>query len=603
MSSLRNFVNILRLQKLWRAAHPGQLPCDGNPAAGDEPERSCAGPLLDIIRTEKAQPLLGSDNVVRVTPERGDWRSQAPANSASFGDDEIAGRQMDESPSALQRSEAAQPEEAADPMPHDMRPSDLSTGTVGPGESREDSERSDDCAKADRQALFMAVQQARAILAKRDVNRSMRGDDAPSTKSIVDYRKKVALLIKAMKAIPVGVSNTADDQHRAWSLSCVLGKYADKSSSYFAMRAAMQWKQYRLLKALLTRQDRWQKQQRKIERAMAAQSADSNSSPQEPDSIALPDKMPFDESEVRKWKNLLQQAISRIRSLEKLSRSDCLATRLGAAKHDPIVGTEGTEPIPEEEQHKANSHLSTKALVRRLNKHCPQWQAEFRVANEVKAKYRSQALIQCLTGIRPTEFDPDKTLPKVKTQGAMTNASPGVVVTLTPNNTLLVRVPGGKVRQKAGQVERSFELQINAEIPAWFLDELRHAGGSKRFFADPDALTKHYGRVSQRMFASFPSRLKLHITPYAFRHAMATNLRESGWSVEEIAGFLGERSADTVKHYGLRRSGSKKPKHGHSHSVLRGSVQHSHDVKPANKAKLNAVIRSRSAKKSGPSSP
>lgn len=596
MNFLRNFVNIMRLQKLWRAAHPGQLPCDGNPAAGDEPERSSAEPLLDIISTEKAQPLLGSDNVVRVTPERGDWRSQAPANSASSGDDEIAGRQMDESPSALQRSEAAQPLGAAGPTPHGMRAADQESGTTDPDEDEQ----------AGRQAFFMAVQQARAILAKRDVRRSVRGDDAPSAKTVNDYRKKAALLVKAMKAIPVDASNVTDDReaHRAWLLSCALGEYAEKSNSYFAMRAAMQWKQYRLLKELLKRQNRWQKQQRENLQLLAStQNADITPAHPEPALTASPDRRMQETARMRRWQTLLLQTMSRIQKLEALTREDCLAARLGAARQEASANQESIQPPPVVGLPKSHSHSSTKALLSRLNKHRPQWQSEFRIANEVPTKYRSQALIQSLTGIRPTEFDPDKTVPKVKARGAMNDVSPGVVVTLTPNNTLLVRVPGGKVRQRAGQVERSFELQISAEIPEWFLDELREAGGSKRFFADPDALAKHYARVSKRMFADSPSRLKLHITPYVFRHAMATNLRESGWEVEEIAGFLGERSADTAKHYGLRKAGSKKPKHGHSHVVLHGSVQHSHDVKPANKAKLNAVIQSRARSKQGPSSP
>lgn len=482
MNSLRNFVNIMRLQKLWRAEHRGQLPCDGNPSAGDEPERSCAEPLVDIISTEKAQPLLGSDNVVRVTPERGDWRSQAPANSASFMDDEIAGRQMDESPSALQRSEAADPE---------------ATTTA-----------SDEDKQTDRQALFIAVQQARAMRARQDVHRSTRGDDEPSEKTIADYRKKVALLIKAMKAVPVDASNVTADReaHRVWLLSYALGEYAGNSNSYFAMRAAIQWTQYRLLKALLKRQDRWQKQLRKsLQLQASTQSAEMSRSHPELESTASSAKRLLEESGMRRWQTLLQQTMLRIQRLEALSREDCLAALLGSARQDASANQESIQPPAVDGLPKSHTHSSIKALMGRLNKHRPQWQSEFRAANEVPAMYRSQALIQSLTGIRPTEFDPNKTVPKVKTRSAMNDASPGVVVTLTARNTLLVRVPGGKVRQKAGQVERSFELQIGSEIPAWFLDELREAGGSKRYFANPDALAKHYSRVSKRMFATAPS--------------------------------------------------------------------------------------------------
>lgn len=163
-------------------------------------------------------------------------------------------------------------------------------------------------------------------------------------------------------------------------------------------------------------------------------------------------------------------------------------------------------------------------------------------------------------------------------------------MTLTKQNTLRVRVPGGKVRDKAGQVERSFELQISEATPVWFMQELQDAGGSLRLFADPDGLAKHYLRVSRRMFGDHKSKRRLHITPYCFRHVIATNLRESGWDVEEIAALLGKRSADTVSHYGFRRSGGRKPKHVTAHALIRGTVQCTNAVKPTSKSGLNSVL-------------
>ena len=231
-------------------------------------------------------------------------------------------------------------------------------------------------------------------------------------------------------------------------------------------------------------------------------------------------------------------------------------------------------------------------MVGRLNKHCPDWQNEFRQANNQPSKYRTQALIQSLTGIRPTEFDPDKTIPKLAKNIQGANASPGVVVTLTKKSTLRVRVPGGKVRAKAGQVERHFELQITEAIPDWFMQELRDAGGSLRLFADPDGLAKHYRRVSKRMFSDHKSKRRLRITPYCFRHVMATNLRESGWDSKEIAALLGQLKADTASHYGFRKSGSRKPKHVTSHVIVKGTVQCTSAVKPASKGGFNPVLQS-----------
>ena len=74
---MTNFWRIMQLQTQWRKLHPHQLPCDiDTQALKQQPERSSAlisgSPQQHIIRTEEAKLSQGSDNVVRVTPERGD---------------------------------------------------------------------------------------------------------------------------------------------------------------------------------------------------------------------------------------------------------------------------------------------------------------------------------------------------------------------------------------------------------------------------------------------------------------------------------------------------------------------------------------------------
>ena len=80
MTSLPNFWRIMQLQTQWRKLHPHQLPCDINTQALKQPEHSSelisepisGSPHQHIIRTQEAKLSQGSDNVVRVTPERGD---------------------------------------------------------------------------------------------------------------------------------------------------------------------------------------------------------------------------------------------------------------------------------------------------------------------------------------------------------------------------------------------------------------------------------------------------------------------------------------------------------------------------------------------------
>ena len=570
---MTNFWRIMQLQTQWRKLHPHQLPCDiDTQALKQQPERSSAlisgSPQQHIIRTEEAKLSQGSDNVVRVTPERGDWRSQAPANATSAEDVEFAALQpasrLDEGlSSSLAAGETARsPEVSRSPS---------TEGWTGD-------------ADAEQQALFSMVRLARAMLAQKQVTRMQRGDGQPCTKTLADYRRKSILLGKvirqgmAMDAIVVGLftGETAQQTQPSFAqiAAVALGAYAHNGNSFYAMRAALSWRYMRLLQKLLARQDRLQK---KIK-------ADSPLPHEEAKSASSPVRRFLDETRMRGYRILLEQTMSRLKDIAQMTRDTCQAAHQGAARQsmDASLNTQGP----------SKTSKSIKALVGRLNKHCPDWQNEFRQANNQPSKYRTQALIQSLAGIRPTEFDPHKIIPKLAKNIQGANASPGVVVTLTKKSTLRVRVPGGKVRAKAGQVERHFELQITEAIPDWFMQELRDAGGSLRLFADPDGLAKHYRRVSKRMFSDHKSKRRLRITPYCFRHVMATNLRESGWDSKEIAALLGQLKADTASHYGFRKSGSRKPKHVTSHVIVKGTVQCTSAVKPASKGGFNPVLQS-----------
>ena len=231
----------------------------------------------------------------------------------------------------------------------------------------------------------------------------------------------------------------------------------------------------------------------------------------------------------------------------------------------------------------------------------PDWQQQFLLVNENSTgRYRSHALVQALGGIRPTEFDPLKNQPN-GTAG-QSQVAPGVVVTLCGSSRVRVRVPGGKVGSHAGQVERVFELEQQA-LPQWFVQELQAAAGSKTVTAKPQALRDHYERVSKQVFKDMTygkSKKPLHVTPYCFRHIVATDLRESGWAVEEIAAALGQRSADTQFQYGFRNGGKRKPQAGKQAGIVKGSVAATSPVTPPKStwAQVSSKIQNGKAKNS-----
>lgn len=219
---------------------------------------------------------------------------------------------------------------------------------------------------------------------------------------------------------------------------------------------------------------------------------------------------------------------------------------------------------------------SKKEVLRRLQ---PGWFEAFLAQSEKSKPHRSPALLMCLCGFRPEELSADRHLKR--------GLVPGIEARLT-DEYVIVKIPGAKVRRTAGQPERSFSLRRDA-LPAWFIEELAAAGGTRTYTAKPDNIARHFTRVSERLYPR--KHLKkprdILISPYVFRHFLVTNLRDAGWETEEIAVVLGESVGDTVRHYGLgRRTASKNPRVS---EVVRGSASGTREVRPVDRSGLKAV--------------
>ena len=391
-----------------------------------------------------------------------------------------------------------------------------------------------------RRHLMEAVRQARDVLK----------DSMPLQQSTAaDYARKTKHLSKKVQALAKDWPRSGADQSTQ-IMQVALGEYAATPNSFFAKRRALQhWVQLRLEKALKD-QDALQKSWPKTQDA--------------PGRLALLEQM--------------HQATIQLNGLYKqyldagaFERMVCLEafSAYSAAQDVELASTKDAKA------------LQTKALVALLNRRVPDWQEKFRAANEKSTgRYRSHAVLQTLTGIRPTEFDPDKNQPSGSEAGG--SVVPGVVAMLGDDNRVRVRVPGGKVGPHSGQTERFFELE-STELPSWFIQELADAGGSKTFLVKTQALRDHYDRVSRQAFKGMTygkGKRPLHATPYCFRHDFATDLRNDDWSAHEIAAALGHLSDDTQGHYGFRKGGTRKPKADRQHAVVKGTVTTTNPVAP-----------------------
>lgn len=267
----------------------------------------------------------------------------------------------------------------------------------------------------------------------------------------------------------------------------------------------------------------------------------------------------------KKWLDCvaeLEAAMADLEAIDAVSHEGCLALSGGA-----VVRSQ-----------------SKKEVLRRLQ---PGWFEAFLALSEKSKTYRSPALLMCLCGFRPEELSADRRLKR--------GLTPGITASLTECH-VIVKIPGAKVRKTAGQPERSFSLHRDA-LPAWFIEELAAAGGSKIYTEKPDNIARHFTRVSAQLYPrKYLKRPRdILISPYVFRHFLVTNLRDAGWETEEIAVVLGESVGDTVRHYGLgRRAASKSPR---ASEVVRGTASSDRTVRPVDRNGLNAVRKPGAAPK------
>lgn len=314
-------------------------------------------------------------------------------------------------------------------------------------------------------------------------------------------------------------------------LAEVLSRYAAKKSSFYKMYAAYRGRALDRLNELLILQNTMQ---------------------------AVGDRS-------KRWLDCvaeLEAAMAGFEAIDAVSHGDCLALSGG----------------------KVVRSQSKKQVLTRLQ---PGWFEAFLALSQKSLTYRSPALLMCLCGFRPEELNGDRRLK----HGLM----PGITASLTECH-VIVKIPGAKVRRTAGQPERSLSLRRDA-LPDWFIEELAAAGGTRTYTAKPNNIARHVTRVSAQLYPRtyLQKPRDILISPYVFRHFLATNLRDSGWETEEIAVVLGESVGDTVRHYGLgRRVASKGPR---TSEVVRGTASGVRTVRPVDRSGLNAVRKPKAAPK------
>jgi hypothetical protein len=209
------------------------------------------------------------------------------------------------------------------------------------------------------------------------------------------------------------------------------------------------------------------------------------------------------------------------------------------------------------------------------------WRERFLEASAKSKRYAAACVLLANCGMRPKEIEDGLTVRRGR-------------------RVVGVKINGAKVRDIAGQPWRVLFVPVE-KFPAWFLDELGN-GDAKVYAAPAAAMRSYLRRLSPKVFPPRSGAKQQLLSAYVLRHAVATDLRQQGWSDEELAAVLGERVAETARHYGLYRRGARGGRQPEA-AIVRDQVKTAIPVRARDKHWLNEVRptqkRSQAKRKAG----
>lgn len=154
--------------------------------------------------------------------------------------------------------------------------------------------------------------------------------------------------------------------------------------------------------------------------------------------------------------------------------------------------------------------------------HIPDWRE--RLFQHIPYRHKAAAAICALTGARPAEVR-------------------GVEI-VRYGEGLLLRIPGAKLTSHSGQPERALLIGLDS-VEARYLNGLAEAG-PVTVSGSAQALCAAVQRAGRKAFP----RARQLVSPYVYRHALASDLKAEGHDPERIAECLGHRATESQSAYG-----------------------------------------------------
>lgn len=160
----------------------------------------------------------------------------------------------------------------------------------------------------------------------------------------------------------------------------------------------------------------------------------------------------------------------------------------------------------------------------------PDWRE--RLFPHIPERHKAAAAVFALTGARPAEV------------------ARGVEI-IREGEGLLLRIAGAKLSLHSGQPERALLVSLES-VEARYLHGLVEVG-PVTVSGSAQALCAAVERAGQR---AFPHARQL-ISPYVYRHALASELKAEGHNPERIAECLGHRVTESQSAYGRAVHGGR----------------------------------------------
>lgn len=175
-------------------------------------------------------------------------------------------------------------------------------------------------------------------------------------------------------------------------------------------------------------------------------------------------------------------------------------------------------------------HTRSKRQTLYYLSHYPNWREK--LFRHIAEKHKAAAAVSALTGARPCEV------------------ARGVEV-VREGNALLLRIHGAKLTHHSGQPERLLRVALDT-AEARYLHALAEVGPVV-VSTGAQSLCAAVERAGRRAFP----HARQCLSPYVYRHAIASSLKAEGHAPERIAECLGHRATESQSAYGRAVHGGR----------------------------------------------